>query len=109
MAVTDVGIGIRQSIQKNPAHHDKVKTDSDALRIALSERGSSLTDPVRGTGFNTVFKRLAGRGVEIRMHAGSVNAVWSGRNPTAQEVQYITLPLENRKGFHVELRGQIKA
>jgi hypothetical protein len=46
--VADGGIGVRNSLEKNPEHGRRVYYDWDALELALRERVSGTLEPTRG-------------------------------------------------------------
>lgn len=73
--VADGGIGIRQSLEKNPDLRDRVPYDWVAIELALRERVSGSGDPLRGIGLFGVAEemRVAGRQLIIHSGIGSLN------------------------------------
>lgn len=58
LAVADCGIGILESLKKNP-QYSGMASDEAAIRTALEEGTSSLQDSLRGYGLHYVRSRLA--------------------------------------------------
>ncbi|MFN4228452.1 hypothetical protein [Parvibaculum sp.] len=67
--VADSGIGVLQSLQKNPAY-SHIADSGTALEYALSEGVSRLQAPGHGFGFQPVFVGLANISTLVRFRSG---------------------------------------
>ncbi len=57
-AVADGGIGIRRSLERNPALLARVPYDWVAIEVAMQERVSGTQDPTRGMGLFSVVEEV---------------------------------------------------
>lgn len=69
-AVADGGIGIRQSLERNPALADKVAYDWDAIELALEEGISTTGSKTRGIGLFGVAEDMRKPGRQLIIHSG---------------------------------------
>ena len=69
IAIADCGIGIRSSLQKNPAHSE-INSDIDAVELAISEGVSSFEDRHRGYGLYHIRDDLKKRGRLMTIRSG---------------------------------------
>jgi hypothetical protein len=79
--VSDGGIGIRGSLERNPALRDKVPYDWVAIELALGERISSTGDATRGIGLYGVADDMRKTGRQLIIHSGI------GMLKTSEEVE----------------------
>lgn len=68
--VADGGIGIRQSLEKNPELADRFYYDWDAIELAIRERVSGLPDKSRGIGLFGVSEDMRKPGRQLTLHSG---------------------------------------
>lgn len=69
--VADAGIGIRHSLEQNPAHKEVVPYDWLAIKHALRERVSGTGDSYRGFGlFSVAEDTLNNPGQRLMIHSG---------------------------------------
>jgi hypothetical protein len=68
LALGDVGIGIRRSLQNN--EHESVD-DADAIELALEEGVSGTGDPSRGYGLPSVVRRVRELGGQTTIRSGA--------------------------------------
>jgi hypothetical protein len=68
--VADGGIGIRKSLERNPALRDKVPYDWVAIELATRERVSGTGDPTRGIGLYGVAEDMRKPGHQLIIHSG---------------------------------------
>ncbi len=68
--VADGGIGVRESLCKNPALKERVSYDWDALELAVRERVSGTGDPHRGIGLYGVSEDLRKPDHSLLLHSG---------------------------------------
>ena len=80
LAVADAGIGIRQSLRKNPKFVH-IPNDRIAIRQALKERVSRFSSPLRGSGLYQALSELdtKGRSLLIRSGSGCIEVTGQGR------------------------------
>ncbi len=69
-AVADGGIGVFESLRKNPTHRSRINYDWDALELAVRERVSGTDDPHRGIGLYGVSEDVRQPGRTLRLHSG---------------------------------------
>jgi hypothetical protein len=69
-AVADGGIGIRQSLERNPSLADKVPYDWDAIELALEEGISRTGSRTRGIGLFGVGEDMRKPGRQLIIHSG---------------------------------------
>jgi len=69
-AVSDGGIGIRGSLEKNPELRDRVPYDWVAIELALRERISGTGSATRGIGLYGVAEDMRRPGRELILHSG---------------------------------------
>ena len=69
-AVADGGIGIRRSLERNPALKPRVPYDWTAIEIASRERISGTGEPMRGIGLSWVSEEMRGAGRQLIIHSG---------------------------------------
>ena len=67
--VTDHGLGIRATLERNPDL--QVDTDLDALRLAVQELVSGTGVKTRGIGLWTVFTECQKPGRKLQLHSGT--------------------------------------
>ncbi|MDE2639823.1 MAG: hypothetical protein OXI03_04480 [Chloroflexota bacterium] len=68
--VADGGVGIRQSLMKNPDLGLDLSTDWDAIEIAMQERVTGTGHPHRGKGLFEVSQEMRKPGSELLIHSG---------------------------------------
>ncbi|MDP3062284.1 MAG: hypothetical protein Q8O40_03570 [Chloroflexota bacterium] len=68
--VADGGIGIRRSLERNPALKDRVPYDWVAVELAVRERVSGTGDPRRGIGLYGVSEDMRRAGRQLIIHSG---------------------------------------
>jgi hypothetical protein len=68
--VADGGIGVRESLAKNPRLRDRFSYDWDALELAVRERVSGTGDPNRGIGLYGVSEDIRRPGRSFLLHSG---------------------------------------
>ena len=68
--VADGGIGIKQSLWKNPALRDQIPYDWAAIELALEERVSGTLDQRRGIGLYGVVQDMRKAGRQLIIHSG---------------------------------------
>lgn len=68
--VADGGIGIRESLMRNPALQSRVFYDWTAIELALKERTSGTGLPTRGIGPFAVADDMRSPGRELLIHSG---------------------------------------
>ena len=82
LAVVDGGIGVLQSLRKNPGYAG-ITDSGDALRLALTDGISRFRQKsARGYGFHPLFVGLANMHSTMRFRSGDHALVIDGRNPT---------------------------
>ena len=69
-AVADGRIGIRRSLERNPALQSKAYYDWTAIEHALQERISGTGDPARGIGLSWIAEELRQPGRHLLIHSG---------------------------------------
>jgi hypothetical protein len=69
-AVADGGIGIRRSLERNPALRQRVAYDWDAIELALRERVSGTGVATRGIGLYGVAEDMRKPGRQLIIHSG---------------------------------------
>lgn len=69
--VADGGIGIRRSLEKNPAHRDRIPYDWVAVELATRERVSGTLDHRRGIGLFGVAEEMRKPGRQLIVHSGT--------------------------------------
>ena len=81
--VADGGIGVRSSLERNPALRAQVAYDWDALKMAVGERVSGTGDSHRGIGLFGVAEDMREPGRRLIIHSGlgglSVNSESDGK------------------------------
>ena len=80
-AVADGGIGIRRSLEQNPALRDRVPYDWVAIELALRERVSGTGVATRGIGLYGVAEDVRKPGRQLIIHSGL------GMLATSEEVE----------------------
>ncbi len=70
-AVADGGIGIRRSLERNPALKGKVLYDWDAIELALQERVSGTGSKTRGIGLYGIAEDMRKADRQLIIHSGS--------------------------------------
>ena len=68
--VADGGIGIRSSLERNPALRDKVPYDWVAIELALRERVSGTGESTRGIGLYGIAEDMRKPGRHLFIHSG---------------------------------------
>ena len=68
--VADGGIGIRRSLEKNPALRERLYYDWDAIELATRERVSGTLDKTRGIGLYGVAEDMRRAGRQLIIHSG---------------------------------------
>jgi anti-anti-sigma regulatory factor len=71
IAISDAGVGFRESLAKNPANSEQVTTDTDALRHALDMGISASGEIGRGGGLPLVAQLAAKAGGSLSLRSGS--------------------------------------
>ena len=69
-AVADGGIGIRRSLEKNPALRDRVPYDWAAIEVAIQEGVSGTGSKTRGIGLYGVAEDMRKEGRQLIIHSG---------------------------------------
>lgn len=69
-SVADGGVGIRRSLERNPALRDRVSYDWDAIELALRERVSGTGVTTRGIGLYGVAEDMRRPGRQLIIHSG---------------------------------------
>ncbi len=70
IGVADGGIGIRQSLERNPNHQDNHWYDWVAIRRATGELVSGMPNSSRGIGLFSIFDESHRPGRELTIHSG---------------------------------------
>ena len=71
LAIADGGVGVRQTLSRNPKYDEHTTTDNDALRLAL-EMGVSATGEIgRGGGLALVARIAADSGGSLSLRSGN--------------------------------------
>lgn len=68
--VSDGGIGIRASLERNPALREKARYDWAAIELAIRERVSGTGDKTRGIGLYGVSEDMRIPGRQLIIHSG---------------------------------------
>lgn len=68
--VADGGIGIRASLERNPALREKARYDWSAIELAVRERVSGTGDKTRGIGLYGVSEDMRVPGRQLIIHSG---------------------------------------
>ena len=68
--VADGGIGIRRSLERNPALRDKVPYDWVAIEMAMRERVSGTGQRTRGIGLYGIAEDMRMPGRQLIIHSG---------------------------------------
>jgi hypothetical protein len=79
--VADGGVGIRRSLEKNPAIREQIFYDWDAIELALKERVSGTGSPTRGIGLFGIAEDMRRAGRQLIIHSGI------GMLTTSEDVQ----------------------
>jgi anti-sigma regulatory factor (Ser/Thr protein kinase) len=69
-SVADGGIGIRQSLSRNPAHRDHIPYDWVAIELATRERISGTLHSTRGFGLYGIAEDMRKPGRRLTIHSG---------------------------------------
>lgn len=69
-AVADGGIGIRRSLERNPALRGQINYDWDAVEKAIQERVSGTGEPYRGIGLYGVAEEMRLPDHQMILHSG---------------------------------------
>ncbi len=101
--VGDLGRGVRRSLADNPKFGE-VRSDLDALQLAVTEGVSRTDEPGRGRGYSSMFKALADRQCRLRFRTGRAIGAWSGASPTAQRLA-LTASRVDRPGLWVSVEA----
>lgn len=82
IAIADGGVGVRETLSKNPAHAEHTATDNDAIRHALKMGVSATGEIGRGGGLALVaqLSGRAGGSLSLRSGAGRVTAYEDRKN-----------------------------
>ena len=87
--VADGGIGIRQSLERNPELKERVPYDWVAIELALRERVSGTGHPTRGIGLSWIADDMRKPGRQLTIHSG-LGALFINEN-TESESRRVTL------------------
>lgn len=68
--VADGGIGVRRSLEKNPAHRNRIPYDWAAIELATRERISGTLNRMRGIGLYGVAEDMRKPGRQLIIHSG---------------------------------------
>lgn len=101
-SVTDVGVGVLESMTKNP-NFASLTSATEALKLALTEGHSGTACEGRGNGLTWIFRTLSGRNAQVRLRSDTALAKCAGRSLTRQQLTYT--PSSRRLGFHVTVEG----
>lgn len=104
--VTDVGIGVLESLKKNE-EFSSLSSGTEALRLALTEGISASGSPGRGQGFSWIFKALSRRRALVRIRSSTGVAECTGFSPTRHQLTCGLRP--HRQGLHVAVEGSAAA
>jgi hypothetical protein len=69
-SVADGGVGIRRSLERNPAHRNRIPYDWAAIELATRERISGTLDRTRGIGLYGVAEDMRKPGRQLIIHSG---------------------------------------
>ncbi len=69
-SVADGGIGVYESLRRNPSLRSRVAYDWDALELSVRERVSGTADPHRGIGLYGVSEDVRRPGGSLLLHSG---------------------------------------
>lgn len=78
--VADQGVGALQSLRTNEKF-THLESDREALPLVLEDGCSRLSDPLRGRGFNDIFRGLANHSGTLRFRSGDAAVVIDGQSP----------------------------
>jgi hypothetical protein len=105
LAIGDVGIGIRASLQNSPTRYD-APDDSPAIELALREHVSATGDPARGVGLTAVWRDIrALRGTTLVrsgtaacvIHPKALPSHSRGRGSIPGTVVALSIPCQQRQ------------
>ncbi len=105
LAIIDSGIGVRGSLSKNPQYADLIRSDEDAVRLAL-QRGVT-SNPGRNSGEGLFFVReLLSRSGKMILQSGDVVLTVGRRGETVRKAPWwpgtmVGLRLELRQGVRM--------
>ncbi len=72
VSVADCGIGIQNSLQKNPIYNNSVTTDLHAIQAATTERVTSIeNDKTRGNGLYQIYRNSKQYGATLQIRSGN--------------------------------------
>lgn len=71
LVIADGGIGIRESLGRNPQLHDAIGSDRQAVELAVQERVSSSAESTRGIGLHTVTREMSIGDRTLLIHSGT--------------------------------------
>ncbi len=101
LVVSDLGIGVRESLRSNPEYHDLTDHGS-ALQLALTDGISRYgASSGRGLGFRALFIGLANLDGFLRFHSGDHALMINGQSPTRVSARTAQKPL--LPGFFVSI------
>ena len=98
--VADGGIGVRSSLERNPALRSQVDYDWDALEVAVEERVSGTGDRHRGIGLFGVAEDMKGPRRRLVIHSGlgTLSVSWNSDGKAKRQglfpgtLAYVSIP-----------------
>ena len=85
VVVSDSGVGVLKTLRRSAAYAE-VGDSGAAMRLALTERVSSLSAPNRGYGYRPLFLTIAGHAGLARFRTGDHSLTISGDNLSLQGI-----------------------
>ena len=82
IGVSDHGIGIAASLERNP-RHGRLASDADAIEFAVLEGISEFDEPERGRGLHRLLELVASHGGKVRIRSGRAALRYSGSRRVA--------------------------
>ena len=86
VAIADGGVGVRQTLSKNPKYAEFTTTDTDALRHALKMGVSGTGEIGRGGGLAVVGQIAARAGGSLSLRSGSGRVTFYGDRTNSRNV-----------------------
>jgi hypothetical protein len=86
IAIADGGVGVRETLARNPKNADFVSTDNDALRHALRMGVSTSGEVGRGGGLTVVAQIAARAGGSLSLRSGSGRVTAYGERTNSRNV-----------------------
>lgn len=86
VAIADGGVGVQQTLSRNPSYAEFTKTDNDALRHALQMGVSGTGEIGRGGGLAVVGQIAARAGGSLSLRSGSGRVTYYGDRTNSRNV-----------------------